>query len=506
VVPNFRSENGFWLRKRNSAPQRRGNFFLDKSCNGPIFEHRTDRMNFILRFVHLPVFLGCILMLCIPDVVRSQTYITCRVSGFPTSVSSRLILEYYDGEGWSIIENTAEITPGEFSFSKPIKASGEYRLRLSIDPRKWVDFLYMPSLPDKEVRHDLALSNEDFAEKPIAFFKTREDSAYVELMTSYFLKFAESAPRLESDYDKVRSELAFRRQAAAVRLKYPTTYAARYVYPVIARQIPQRWDVNQGVSLDSLNEWDIETALLGVPFHDTLVLKNVAFTRNLNQLYSIYHTSSRLTQFVDELMPRAMANEKVQALVFKYLLDKLLDAKDEEPLHHLLTEYAEGCAANEALPQSTKNLLLALENCAPGKKIKPLTLPDIEGHRISMQEVFTKNKITLVLFWRSNCQHCKEFEPILEEVYSRYHPQGVEVYAIGTDKEEEAWRKQVASHSSPWPTVFLSYDSRKDFNKTYPVPSTPTLLAVDQNGVIVRRVILRSQLEKALEEMLKEAR
>jgi thioredoxin-related protein len=79
---------------------------------------------------------------------------------------------------------------------------------------------------------------------------------------------------------------------------------------------------------------------------------------------------------------------------------------------------------------------------------------------------------------------------------------GVEVYAIGSDKEEADWRKKATELNAPWKSVFLSYDSRKDFSKKYPVPSTPTLIAIDANGKVLRRLIMRSKLEIALDEML----
>jgi len=91
---------------------------------------------------------------------------------------------------------------------------------------------------------------------------------------------------------------------------------------------------------------------------------------------------------------------------------------------------------------------------------------------------------------------------MLEDIYARYHSMGLEVYAIGTDNEEKPWRDQATLNNSPWPSVYLARESRKDFNKKYPVPSTPTLIAVDENGVILRRLIMRSKLEDVLKELL----
>ncbi|MFM7729933.1 MAG: TlpA family protein disulfide reductase, partial [Flavobacteriales bacterium] len=96
--------------------------------------------------------------------------------------------------------------------------------------------------------------------------------------------------------------------------------------------------------------------------------------------------------------------------------------------------------------------------------------------------------------------------PVLESMYEKYHAQGLGVYAIGTDKTEEEWRQQATANHSPWTSVFLSFDQRKDFNKRFPVPSTPTLIAVNKDGVIMRRMILRSKIEDWILELLEEAK
>ncbi|MFM7813633.1 MAG: TlpA family protein disulfide reductase, partial [Flavobacteriales bacterium] len=148
----------------------------------------------------------------------------------------------------------------------------------------------------------------------------------------------------------------------------------------------------------------------------------------------------------------------------------------------------------------------ALEHCEPGKTIEFLTLPDLNGQLISSREIFAQHEVTFIMFWRAGCSHCREFEPVLESMYEKYHAQGLGVYAIGTDKTEEEWRQQATANHSPWTSVFLSFDQRKDFNKRFPVPSTPTLIAVNKDGVIMRRMILRSKIEDWILELLEEAK
>jgi thioredoxin-related protein len=87
-------------------------------------------------------------------------------------------------------------------------------------------------------------------------------------------------------------------------------------------------------------------------------------------------------------------------------------------------------------------------------------------------------------------------------MYDRYHPQGLEVYAISIDKTQEDWSNYVKAHPQPWKDVFLSFQVRKEFNQHYPVPSTPTLIALDKDGRVVSRLIVRSKAEEFIKEEL----
>jgi thiol-disulfide isomerase/thioredoxin len=201
-------------------------------------------------------------------------------------------------------------------------------------------------------------------------------------------------------------------------------------------------------------------------------------------------------------MKKALVSESMTSYMFKFLLDKMISFRNEPGLSYLITWYADDCTEEGHMEENTRNLLQALENCKPGKTIEMLSLPDVNGKMHPMKKTIAENKITIILFWRANCSHCKEFEPKLEEYYAQYHAKGLGVYAIGTDKTQEEWAVQDKLNDSPWTSVFLAYDQRKDFNKRFPVPSTPSLLAVDQNGVVVKRLITRSKIESEIKEML----
>jgi thioredoxin-related protein len=148
-------------------------------------------------------------------------------------------------------------------------------------------------------------------------------------------------------------------------------------------------------------------------------------------------------------------------------------------------------------------LVKALNEVAPGKKVHALTLPDINAKNINLQEVCKQNELTLMLFWKSSCNHCEEFKPVLKKLYDQYHAKGLEVYAVSIDKTKEDWEAYVKAHPQPWKDTFLSYDKRREFNQFFPVPSTPTLISLDKNGKVISRLIVRGKIEEYLKDYFK---
>ena len=422
------------------------------------------------------------------------------VEGLPDQKGT-IILEYWNEDTWKQCSNAAISKEGKFLLPNKCNHAGQYRLRLSVDPKRWGDFI----LIDNQIIFDLKLKVEDLKMRALYIGGTKEMQGYYNVMESYanFLLNPDSLER--NSRERLLMEKKFAEQIQNARINaYPQTITADVVIPCITRPICPFIE-NTDIPMDSVLQWYAKNGLNNIPFKDPRILKHFGLVRSLNYHFQSFYDKNKITEYIDQVMVKSMLNEEVEAFVFRYLLDKMLDYKSEDGLSHLLTWYVSDCTDNTHVEDATKNLITALERNKPGSTIENLRLPSLPNKNIvELKDVYSKNKITIIMFWRSNCSHCKEFEPELQSIYNKYKSQGIEVYAIGTDKAEEDWMASAKEKNSPWIHVFLSYDSRKDFSKRFPVPSTPTLIAVDQNGKILRRLIMRSKLEETIQEMLKE--
>ncbi len=445
----------------------------------------------------LPLFLSLVYF-ATSTCSHAQLLLSGSYSGKNPEANTTLILEFWEEDSWKNFESLPFANNGTFNFSKPLIKSGQYRLRISGSPNKQAHFLF-----NKEIQKgslNILLNDQVLNGSVLAIDQTEESIAYQEIMTEaeYFWKLRDS---LKYKHPLVmESELALSKTASRISHAYPKTFTAQFICPLL------HCPANIGSSVTNFDD-SIE-AIAKARFHnnqwsDSRFLRSSILVRQLNFDFYYYHDQNIEADYIDSKMKMGLQNDTVQAFLFRFILDKMVDYKHEQGLEYLLTWYASDCTENNQLADATKNLITALEHCEPGKKIESLVLPNLEGTRVPLEKIYQQSEFTAILFWRSSCNHCREFEPELEKLYEKYRSKGFSVYAINVDKEEQAWRNFCSQHSYPWPNVFLAYDSRKDFSKRFPVPSTPTLIAVDKEGKIIHRLIMRSKLEDILEDFFK---
>lgn len=441
-----------------------------------------------------------ILFFSVSSMVAAQFSFEGIITDLPAQHKGNVILEYWGEDGWKQAGNSPLTSDGKFVIQPKTSPIGQWRIRLTSDPKKWGDFILGSESPKQ---FNLKLSYNQLNMQAIRIDGTEESEAYYQLMSAYaqFLLNKDSLKR--DSRERLKEEQVFIQKAENIRLAHRGKFISEIVIPCITRPLNTLLD-DSSIPMDSVLAWNARNGINRIPFGDERILHHFGLMRSLNYHFQYFYENNLVNAYIDQLMPKAFANENVQAFMFKFVLEKMLDYKHEEGLAYLIEHYATDCTDNENLPEATKNLITALERNKPGQIIENLILPDTSGKLIDLSSIYKKNKVTLLMFWRANCSHCKEFEPELEEIYQEYKSKGVEVYAIGTDKEEAQWKEQAVINRSPWPSVFLAYTARGNFSKRFPVPSTPTLIAVDQNGKILRRLIIRSKLKATLDEMLRE--
>lgn len=115
-------------------------------------------------------------------------------------------------------------------------------------------------------------------------------------------------------------------------------------------------------------------------------------------------------------------------------------------------------------------------------------------------------KYTILVFWESDCSHCKKTIPELYGIYQKLKPKGVEVFAVhmlGGAEGKKKWVDFVNEHEMyDWMNVWNPYDF--SYKKIYDIISTPVIFILDKDKKIIGKKLDPKQIEEYLNVLIKQ--
>lgn len=112
------------------------------------------------------------------------------------------------------------------------------------------------------------------------------------------------------------------------------------------------------------------------------------------------------------------------------------------------------------------------------------------GKQVSIHEIASKSKYTLIDFWASWCSPCRSTIPKLKMVYDAFHSKGFNIVGISTDKNEIAWKKALTEDKAPW---LQGLDNIENASKNiFGLVAIPGYLLIDQKGNVVQSQLITS--------------
>lgn len=444
-------------------------------------------------------------------MLKGQVIFKGKFEQLPPEIN-KMAIDYWSEDRWHELD-VVNLAPDK-SFQKKINGSyGQARLRLWGQPTRWLDFIY-PKNPSRDSVLDFGSIEYSFINANPANLTGKENEAYFILLTENkkyrvlrdSLFKSEAMPAAEKEQLKLAMETAKSRMNARCK-EVSANHKGTMTGDIVAKllYLPEKNDFPEDKEAPKLGQADFERDYLLdlLPMADYHVLLHNGLIRALN-IYTAKFLETDSSAYINAIMGTRKGNEKVDTWLFKYLLQTLVAYKDDDGLTYLLKWYSNSCSMEELnKDQSTSILLTSLKNCETGKKAFNLILPDEKGKNTALADLAAKSKLTLIMFWRTDCSHCREFEPELEEYYKKYKSAGLEIIGISLDQDEATWKNYLADHPMKWTNLRpSSMDQRMQIVTNFPVPGTPTIIVVDKNFMVKNRMIIRQTIEEYLKEEL----
>jgi len=287
---------------------------------------------------------------------------------------------------------------------------------------------------------------------------------------------------------------------------------AKYINMGIKIDVPDAPKDENGKITDSLfqRRYYVNHYFDHFDFDDNRIVRDPIFYSKIDEFFTkvVYPSADSINYYGDKLIAKTNGTGDNFKFIAHYLISMYDKQKrmglDAVFVHMVEKYYMNGQAfwLDSAGTAKLTEKAMTLKPILIGKKAPYLNLFDTTGtKRISLYDV--KADYTIIYFWASDCGHCQKTTPKLLETYHKFRDKGVEIYAVGTELENDDWVKYIKEHDFDFINVSDVYGIPDYFRTHYDIFATPKIFILDKDKVIVAKDLGVEQIDQFLEFELK---
>jgi len=460
----------------------------------------TEGALFVYKNLRMRISTVCFLILLLVQDLNAQQSTFVKVTGqvLPDNGLSYVpdkpelrIVPYNEAE--AVITTTVD-SVGKFSADLSLKMPGAYELRyknfkmsMLLSPAEPVYQVTIKCDEKQEVKSmRITGSRENDAYR---IFK-RENTGFKDLLRDVKTACADG----KNCAEKLRKQFAAQNEL----MEYlKSGYKGTYVATTLASlgEVP---DLNGTGSILGQMQAGFFDA---VNFKDSMLYRTPDLTNKISWYLDYVADTSAPARisFIRHLMDKTKGSHFAQKSLLTVLFNSFLDDYRESYAQSLVQwANAEPGLADAQAVLAAKLKLVA--NVLPGQPAPDVTGQNLKQQTQTLLNTVKENKLTLLIFWESDCPHCRKAMPGFISLYKKYHPKGLEVFAASLDNDTSKWHLFIDYNHLTWTNIVLPTGSSA--HADYFIQYTPTAVLIDHSGHIIRRFVSVDDLEKDISAVL----
>lgn len=108
-----------------------------------------------------------------------------------------------------------------------------------------------------------------------------------------------------------------------------------------------------------------------------------------------------------------------------------------------------------------------------------------EGAQLSLKDIVSKNKYTLVDFWASWCGPCRKENPYVVKTFNEFKGKGFTVLSVSLDEDAAKWKDAIEADGMPWYHVSSLKGWKEPAAALYNVRAIPQNVLVNSQGKVI---------------------
>ena len=207
--------------------------------------------------------------------------------------------------------------------------------------------------------------------------------------------------------------------------------------------------------------------------------------------YTFGYPKTHPKSFISVLIVQAMFNNSSYKV------------KEIETIYNSLDESLKKTKPGKKTKETIDNLKKQMD--AKSKVAVGLIAPDFkaptpDGKMVSLKE--SLGKVTLIDFWASWCQPCREENPNVVALYAELHSKGLNIISVSLDDDATKWKEAIAKDKLTWTNVSNLKQMKDPIAEQYGVQQIPTTFLLDATGKIVAIDLRGDSLKAKINELL----